>query len=186
MQKKTIAPGFALETERLLLRELTRSDLDALHAVLGDVETMQYYAHPHSREETQRWIEWSLDNYARLGHGLWAMTLKDTGELIGDCGLTIQYVDGAPFVEVGWHTHRDHWNKGYATEGGRASRDWAFENLTIPFLISIIRPENVPSWRVAEKLGLTISRTTFRGPDNAWEHRVYRITRDEWEKLRAL
>jgi RimJ/RimL family protein N-acetyltransferase len=168
----------------LLLRELTRADVDALHAVLGDTETMAWYPHPYSRDEVKRWIEWSLDNYARLRHGLWAVILKETDELIGDCGLTVQFVDGAPFVEVGWHIRRDHWNKGFATEAGLASRDWGFDNLDITNLISLVRPENVASWRVAEKLGLTVSGTTLRGPQNEWEHRIYRITREEWESVR--
>jgi RimJ/RimL family protein N-acetyltransferase len=176
-----MARDFVIETERLRLRELTRADVDALHKVLGDAETMEWYPHPYSIDEVKRWIEWSLDNYARLRHGLWGMVLKETDELMGDCGLTVQFVDGAPFVEVGWHVRRDHWNKGYATEAGLASRDWAFENLDITNLISLVRPENVPSWRVAEKLGLTVSGTTFRGPHNEWEHRIYHMTRDEWD-----
>jgi RimJ/RimL family protein N-acetyltransferase len=111
------------------------------------------------------------------------MVLTETDELIGDCGLTVQFVDGSPFVEVGWHVRRDHWSKGYATEAGIACRDWAFENLDITNLISLVRPENVPSGRVAEKLGLIVSGTTYRGPHNEWEHRIYRITRDEWGSL---
>ena len=162
------------ETERLVLRPLTRRDVDALHAVLGDPETMTYYPHPFSFEETEKWIEWSLGSYEQHGHGLFAVVLKETDELIGDCGLTIQHVDDEAFVEVGWHTRRDMWGLGYATEAGVYWRDHAFRELNVERLVSIIRPENVASCRVAEKLGLTAWKETVRGP--GWLHRVYSIT----------
>ena len=168
-----------------MLRELTRSDVDALHKVLGDAETMSFYPHPFARVETQRWVEWSLTGYYKNGHGLWAMVLKETGELIGDCGLTIQQVDAEDLVEVGWHVRRDHWKMGYATEAGLASRDWGFENLDVPFLVSLVRPENVGSWRVAEKLGMQVAGTDFRGPNNDLFHHVWRITRAEWEGTKS-
>ena len=150
------------------------SDENALHAVLGDAETMRYYPQAFSIEETWAWIQWNLDGYAKNGHGLWGLELKETGELVGDCGLTVQDVDGEKFVEVGWHVRRDVWGRGYATEAGAASRDYAFDELRVDRLVSIIRPENKASCRVAEKLGLTIWKETVRGP--GWLHRVYSLT----------
>src|SRR5207249_5175778 len=82
-----------LTTERLVLRELTPEDAGPLHDVLGDPETMRFYPHPYGPDEVAAWIEWSRRSYERNGFGLWALVLKETGELVGDCGLTVQDVD---------------------------------------------------------------------------------------------
>ena len=83
-----------IETERLLLREYTMDDFEALYEIMSDVETMQHYPAPFDEARTRRWIEWNLENYAQYGFGLWAVVLKETGEFIGDCGITIQNIDG--------------------------------------------------------------------------------------------
>ncbi|MEH2391826.1 MAG: GNAT family N-acetyltransferase [Nostoc sp.] len=70
-----------LETDRLLLREMTLSDLDALLLVLGDAESMRYYPKPFDCEIVQKWIDWQCRNYAQHGMSLWAMVLKATGEV---------------------------------------------------------------------------------------------------------
>ena len=79
-----------LETERLFLREMTREDFDALYVVLGDSDVMQHYPHTFDEARVRRWIERNLERYRTLGFGLWAVCLRETGEMIGDCGLTIQ------------------------------------------------------------------------------------------------
>ena len=83
-----------LETERLLLREFVPDDVDALAAVLSDPETMRYYPAALDRAGVAAWIERNRRRYADAGHGLWAMVLKASGEVIGDCGLARQAVDG--------------------------------------------------------------------------------------------
>ena len=83
-----------IETKRLILREYTTEDFDALYEILSDPETMQHYPAPFDEERTRGWISWNLQNYRAYGFGLWAVTLKETGEFIGDCGLTIQNIDG--------------------------------------------------------------------------------------------
>ena len=170
-----------LETERLVLRHLEPGDVDALHLVLGDPETMTYYPSAFSREKTTEWIEWNRSSYERYGFGLWGLVLRESGELIGDCGLISQDVDGASLIEIGWHVRRDLWGQGLATEAAVASRDHGFATLEVPRLISLVRPENVASCRVAEKIGMNVTGHTRRGPD--WLHRVYGITRDEAARL---
>ena len=83
-----------METKRLVLRELAPSDADALELVLSDPETMKYYPAPIDQNGIQQWIEHNLRRYAEDGVGLWAMVLKATGEMIGDCGITRQHVEG--------------------------------------------------------------------------------------------
>jgi [ribosomal protein S5]-alanine N-acetyltransferase len=163
-----------LETERLVLRPLTLDDVDALERVLGDPETMRWYPAPLDRDGVVRWIEKQHERYERDGFGLLAVEERTTGELLGDSGPTIQFVERRPHVELGWHTRRDRWGEGIATEGGAACRDWCWANLDADHLISLVRPENRQSWRVAEKLGMTVWRETMYA-DRL--HRVYRIDR---------
>ena len=145
-----------LETPRLQLRELVPDDLDALAKVLSDPITMQFYPKPYDRQGITDWIERNRRRYQEHGHSLWGMVLKSSGELIGDCGLAMQNVEGQNEIEIGYHVRRDHWKQGYATEAARACRDYGLAQLKAPRLISLIRPENIASRRVAEKNGMTI------------------------------
>lgn len=96
-----------LETARLLLREYTLADIDVLFEILSDAETMQYYPKPYDEEMTKRWIEWNIQNYQKYGFGIWAVILKETGKFIGDCGMTIQSIDGELLPEIGYHIHKN-------------------------------------------------------------------------------
>jgi RimJ/RimL family protein N-acetyltransferase len=159
---------------------MTPEDAPALHAVLGDEETMRWYPRSFTREEVDEWIARQIARYPS-GTGLLGLVprhaaLKENGQLVGDCGPVWQTVDAHPELEIGYHIHRDHRNRGYATEAARAVRDYAFTTLAcdheIDHVISMIRPENLPSRRVAEKNGLTLHRTvSWRG----YEHCVYRL-----------
>lgn len=167
-----------LETERLILRQFVPGDADALSRVLSDPETMRHYPAPFDRAAVDGWIRRNLRRYAANGHGLWAMDEKTTGEMIGDCGLTLQEVDGTLMPEIGYHLRRDRWGQGFATEAAVACRDYGFTKMSVDFLISLIRPENVPSRRVAERNGMKVwTETTRKG----LRHLVYRVTREEWE-----
>ncbi len=162
-----------LETPRLTLREMTLADAPALHAVLGDAETMRWYPRAYTFEEGREWIVRQIARYAS-GAGLLGIVLKTTGVLIGDCGLVWLEVEGAIEPEIGYHLRRDHQNQGYATEAARAVRDYAFSTLDCDHVISMIRPENLASRRVADKNGLKLDRIVF------WrdcEHCVYRLMR---------
>lgn len=162
-----------LETSRLLLREMTAEDAPALFAILGDAETMRWYPRPYTRDEVDGWVERQLERY-RDGSGLLALVLRDSGTLIGDCGLVWQEVEGVLEPEVAYHVHRHHQRRGYATEAARAVRDYAFEGLGCDHVVSMIRPENIPSRRVAEKNGLTVDRVvSWRG----YDHCVYRLAK---------
>ena len=147
-----------LETKRLQLRYLTLDDVDAVFAVIGDPETMKYYPQEFRREDALRWVTKTQERYRTDGFGLFAVVLKATGEVIGNCGLMRQDVEGESLVEVGYHFRRDHWGHGYATEAARACMDYAFERLNVEKIISLILAENLPSRRVAERNGMTVER----------------------------
>ena len=159
--RETRVSSVVVETPRLRLRRMTPEDLDSLIKVFGDPETMRFYPAPFSREQVESWIEWNLRNYEVHGYGLWAVILKWSGEVVGDCGLTWQRVGYSEDreLEIGWHTRRDLWNQGIATEAALTVRDYAFEVLARTRLIAIIDPENQASQAVARKLGMTLERT---------------------------
>ncbi len=145
-----------LETARLSLREFTPEDYGALCLMLRDAETMYAYEHAFSESEAHAWLQNQLDRYAKYGLGLWAVTLKATGELIGQCGLTMQNAgEFGEVVEVGYIFRRDFWHRGYASEATIACRDYAFEKLGVPEVYSIIRVGNVSSENVARRNGMT-------------------------------
>lgn len=145
-----------LETKRLILREMALYDVDDLFEVFSDPEAMQFYPQPFDRQMTQTWIERNVQRYTQHGFGLWALILKQTGKLIGDCGLVVQEVDGVEEIEIGYHICRDLWGKGLATEAAQACRDYGFSQLGFDKLISLISPGNIASRRVAEKNGMRL------------------------------
>jgi len=123
---------------------MTLADLDDMTALLGDPEVMRHYPRPKNRQEARAWIEWNQGLYRERGHGLWVITAAETGEFVGDCGLTLQEVEGVTEVEVGYHVRADRQRRGYATEAAAACRDNARDVLGCSRLIAIIAPDNVP------------------------------------------
>ena len=158
------------ETSRLRLREMLPDDLDFIATMLGHPEVSRYYERRFERADAQVWLERQLLRYARDGHGLWLVEERETATPVGQVGLAIQEVQGDRHPEIGWLLHRPFWGRGYATEAGAAARDLAFERWRYPYVISLIRPGNVRSRRVAERLGMTPSREAkFHG----FTHLVY-------------
>ena len=143
-----------LETDRLFLREMSMEDLESLYKVLADPEIMQHYPYTFDEERVRGWIERNMNRYKDNGFGLWAVCLKDTGEMIGDCGLTLQCIDGQMLPEIGYHIRRDCQKKGYAREAAGAVRDWAFANTDYPALYSYCKYTNIPSIKTAESIGM--------------------------------
>ena len=166
-----VVDQIVIETDRLHLRYLCLDDVNAMHSYLGDAETMKYYPAPYSRDFIRQGIEKNIERYERYGYGLFGVVLKESGEFIGDCGLVWQDLPGGPELEVGYHFNRAHWGYGYATEAAKACIDYAFRNVGVDHVISLIRPENEPSRRVAERNGLRVVRQVV------WKD----ILHDVWE-----
>lgn len=144
-----------IETPRLQLREMTPADRPALCRILQDSEVMYAYNGPFSDEEVDEWLERQLARYRQYGYGLWAVVLKATGEMIGQCGLTLQQWNGREMLEAGYLFQRSHWHQGYATEAAGACMDYAFGTLNSPLICSIIRNNNLPSQQVALRNGMS-------------------------------
>ena len=171
-----------IETKRLLLREYTLTDFDPLHKLLSDPVTMQHYPKPYDEKGTHRWLEWSLNNYRQYGFGLWAMVLKETGEFLGDCGITMQNIDGEILPEIGYHVYRDFWRKGYGKEAAAAVRDWFFEHTDFPAVYSYMTATNVASYSTAQSVGMHKLKE-YTDTDGLCY--VYTMSRAEWETMKT-
>ncbi|MBP8855885.1 MAG: GNAT family N-acetyltransferase [Oscillospiraceae bacterium] len=145
-----------IETTRLYLRELCQTDYAALCAILQDKEVMYAYEHAFSDIEAQEWMDKQCRRYQENGFGLWAVLRKDTKEMIGQCGLTLQDCGGKEVLEIGYLFQKAVWHQGYATEAAIACKQYAFEQLGADEVYSIIRENNLPSQKVAIRNGMTI------------------------------
>ena len=171
-----------IDSERLFLREMTMDDFDALYKVLADREIMQHYPYTFDEERVRAWIQRNMDRYKEFGFGLWAVCLKETGEMIGDCGLTLQNIEGEMLPEIGYHINKKHWRKGFAKEAARACRDWVFEHTSYNEIYSYMKYTNIGSYSTALANGMKKVKE-YPDPKNEISY-AYSITRDEWEKLK--
>lgn len=145
-----------LETQRLFLREMEQSDTDALCKILQDEAVMYAYEHAFSDTEVQDWLDKQMTRYRTDRFGLWAVVLKETGEMIGQCGLTLQDYNDRQVVEVGYLFQKAYWHLGYATEAAIACKEYAFSHLHVDEVFSIIRDNNLASQGVAVRNGMAV------------------------------
>ena len=160
-----------LETKRLFLRSMLPSDFDALLLIFQDPRVMAAFHHPpFTEEQMQRWLQRNLDHQNEYGYGLFSVILKETNDLIGDCGL--EQMDDMNAAELGYDFRSEFWNQGYATEAALAVRDYAHGVLHLPRLISLIRVGNLASKRVAEKVGMTLVEEFTRDGVQYWKYEL--------------
>ena len=167
-----------LETKRLFLREMTPGDFDALYAVLADSDIMRHYPYTFDEARVKNWINKNIERYRVFGFGLWAVCLRSTGEMIGDCGLTMQNINGTILPEIGYHIAKAHQRRGYASEAAQAVCDWTFLHTPFGMVYSYMKKDNIPSAAVARANGMRQLDvfTDSEGEQTA----VYAISRAEW------
>ena len=167
-----------LETERLWLRAFREEDLDAYAAICADPEVMRYLGDGRVLSRADAWRQMALiiGHWTLRGYGLWAVEERATGDLIGRLGFFNP--EGWPGFELGWMLRRASWGRGYATEGAGRALAHAFTEMGRDHLISLIRPDNRASIRVAERLGERLERRTDLFGQEAL---VYGIDRARWE-----
>ncbi len=143
------------ETERLIVRHLQPEDMDAFYAICSDPEVNRYMGdgNPLTRAQTQKWIEVSLTNYKKRGYGCSVVIEKESGALIGFCGLI--YAPGSEQVEIIYAFTPSRWGKGYATEVVPAMVNYGFEQHNLPRIVATIDPANSGSVHVVTKVGFT-------------------------------
>lgn len=172
-----------IETERLILRKMDNGDYSALCKILQDEDVMYAYEHAFSDDEVDQWLKKQIVRYETDGIGLWAVVLKENGEVIGQCGLTKQLWWGENVVEIGYLFRKDFWHKGYATEAAIACKDYAFNRLGEKRVYSIIRDLNLPSRRVALRNGMKVCGVQVKhyyGID--MPHLIYCVSDEDTEK----
>lgn len=172
-----------IQTKRLFLREMRCEDYDALYAVLADSDIMQHYPYTFDEARVRGWIRRNLERYETLGFGLWAVCLRQTGEMIGDCGLSMQRIHGQLRPEIGYHIRADQQRQGYAKEAAIAVRDWAFHNTSFDALYSYMKRANRPSCATAMAWGGQLV-DEYADEENDIT-RVYAMTRAQWQQLLA-
>jgi RimJ/RimL family protein N-acetyltransferase len=150
--------------------------------MLADAEVMRYYPKRLTRELSADWIDRQIERYKSDGYGLWLAEERATGKPVGQVGLIRQEVHGVDECEVGYLIHTPYWRHGFATEGALACRDYAFNTLHKPRVISLVRPENAASQGVARNLGMEV---IGRAPHGGHEHLIFAVTNPEISRLRA-
>ncbi|WP_261830604.1 GNAT family N-acetyltransferase [Inconstantimicrobium mannanitabidum] len=144
-----------LETQRLVLREMTQADLSDLCNILQDEDVMYAYEGAFSAGEVQEWLDRQIRRYKEYGFGLWSVVLRETGVMIGQCGVTMQDYKNTKIMEVGYLFQKQYWHHGYASEAAIACKEYAFDKLNAKEVYSIIRDTNIPSQNVAIRNGMT-------------------------------
>jgi len=183
--KKTTIKGsrMRIETKRLLLRELAIDDLENLHKILSDPESMKHYPAPFTLQKSKQWIEWNRNNYQTYGFGLWAVMLKEHNLFIGDCGITMQKIHNQLEPEIGYHINKAYTGNGYATEAAQACRDYAFGVLKLPKVYSYMKYTNIASQRVAQKNGMKLAMELT--DEKNIITKVYAITLEEYLAIKT-
>lgn len=156
------------ETERLYLRKMTQNDFESVRKILQDEEVMYAYEGAFDDTEVQEWLDRQISRYHKWGFGLWAVILKESDQMIGQCGLTMQTWKDQEVLEIGYLFQRMYWHKGYATEAAAGCKNYAFEVLDADEVCSIIRDTNVASQKVALRNGMVAEDSWtkhYRGVD---------------------
>jgi ribosomal-protein-alanine N-acetyltransferase len=165
-----------LLTARLRLRPFAAdlSDVPALNAIQSDPVHMRFYPHPFSVEESRAWIERWLEHREVHGFSLFAIEDRETGEFLGNCGPIVQSIDDEEHVELGWSVTPCRARQGIASEAAAAWRDQCLGPIGLDHVVSLVRPENLPSRGVAERIGMTPWKETNFG-SLGWRHIVFRV-----------
>ena len=162
-----------LDTPRLHLRMMELSDLDDLLTIFGDPKVMaSFNTTPFTRQQMEFWTQRNLTHQVTHGYGLFSVILKSKDILIGDCGLEHMEVGGEPSVELGYDFCSDYWGQGFATEAALAVRDFAFNVLSLPSVISLIRVGNKASRRVSEKIGMQLTDEFTTNEIDYWKYSI--------------
>lgn len=141
---------------------------DALQAIMQEPQVMYAYEGPLTDEEVRTWLNRQLERCARFGFGLWAVILKETGRVVGQCGLTMQLWKKESVLKISYLFRWDAWHRGYATEAAQACREHAFSVPGVREVCSIVRDTNLASQNVPRRNGMPLKDIwvkRFRGDD---------------------
>jgi RimJ/RimL family protein N-acetyltransferase len=144
-----------LETERTIMRGWQASDIEPYAEWMADPDVARFIGGLLDADQAWRAVATHIGHWQLRGYGKWAVERKQDKALIGRVGFWNP--GGWPGLEIGWTLKQEVWGQGYAQETARAAMDWAWQNLDTPKLISVIDPNNAPSIKVAERMGMHFS-----------------------------
>lgn len=178
-----------IETNRLILRNFTETDIEILTKINQDPKVCEFLLSIGTRDSTEKLIKKIIDHQHENGFSLYAVELKDTGQMIGWCGLMILSFEAhfTPAVEIGWRLASEHWNQGYATEAAKAVLQYAFNRLELNEVVSFTAVGNMRSRRVMEKIGLhhntedDFDHPKLEKSHPLCQHVLYRISKNNYE-----
>ena len=156
MLLRNIVMDAIIETDRLYLREMTQDDFPLLCRHLQDQEVMYAFEHPFTDEEVQNGLNTQFQRYEKDGYGVWSAILKGSGELIGQCGLSMQPCEDRELLEIGYIFQKKYWHNGYAAEAAIACKEYAFTKLNADEVFSLIKYDNFASQNVAKRNGMSV------------------------------
>jgi len=174
---RVISRNVVIETDRLVLRTFETGDETALQQVFADPCARQFYSVMAEHGAVRSWIERNLVRYRQDGYGLWAACLRETGEVIGDCGLILQHIAGVPEVEVAYHIRADLRGRGLATEGATACLDLGFSSFGARQIVSMVHPANIASRTVASR----VHRDQRRFMHHGLQYYLFFTTAHDWQ-----
>ena len=173
-------------SERLYTRQLTNDDLSSIKEQLQDPEVMYAYEGAFSDLMVKSWLLKQMERYTQDGCGLYALLTKDNDTFVGQCGVTMQEFEGRLVHEVGYLLSKRFWHEGYATEAAAAARDYAFEVLNAPFVCAQVRDNNIPSQKVAQRIGFKqVGEIVKHYRGFVLPHIVYGMTRADYLAYKA-
>ena len=165
-----------LKTDRFYLRYMTANYFDELKSILQDDKVMYTWEYSFTDEDVQSWIDKNLSLYTGYNLGYFLMVQNQTGEIIGQAALMPDWINGDEYYEIGYILKQKYWHKGYAAEAANALVQYAFNNLKLNEVIFEIRPDNLPSRKVAEKLGAKITGKFIKNvKGKKMEHFIYKL-----------
>ncbi|KGA97868.1 hypothetical protein AJ85_20610 [Alkalihalobacillus alcalophilus ATCC 27647 = CGMCC 1.3604] len=168
-----------ITTERLTLKEMNHDHVRDLLEIFSDPEAMTYYPSTKNIQETSEWVDWTISNYKKYGVGLWIVEDKKSGEFLGQCGIVPQEVEGSLVMEIGYLFARRAWGHGYATEAALACKHFGFEQMNLPKIVSLPDVKNIPSIKVAERIGMKVEKKIHKWGKDVF---VYSVSRSSLEK----
>lgn len=166
-----------IETKRLIIKEYSYEDIAKLNIILSNPKTMSFWPAPFTLKQTESWVNNNIKRYSELGFGRWAIILKDTGELIGDCGLMVAELDGIQENDLGYIIHYPYWHNGLAFEAADACKEYAFKDLGIKRLCANMAFDHVASRGVAVKIGMEKEKDFYNSRNRNILTYLYSISR---------
>jgi RimJ/RimL family protein N-acetyltransferase len=177
-----------IATERLLLREWQKRDLEPFAEMNGDPLVMEHFPRTLTRGDSDALVGRIRASWAANGYGLWAVATRADDTFLGFTGLALHTFEApfTPAVEIGWRFARGAWSRGYATEAATAALRYGFETVGLPEILSWTAATNQGSRRLMERIGLIRDLDgDFEHPNvpaghPARPHVLYRLSRTEW------